>query len=412
MSTLKDGKILRIGKGIPVPAGVETLDATGKHVTAGLIDEHSHIAVSGRVNEGTHAVTSEVRIGDVVDCADVNIYRQLAGGITCSQLLHGSANPIGGQSALIKMKWGELPEDMKVKDAPGFIKFALGENVKQSNWGDAYRLRFPQTRMGVEQCIRDAFLEAKDYRQAWREHETKGSKSGHISPRKNLQLEALLEILDEKRFITCHSYVQSEILMLMRLAEELGFRINTFTHILEGYKIAQEVKHHGANGSTFSDWWAYKYEVIDAIPYNAALLQQEGVNVCINSDDAEMGRRLNQEAAKACKYGGVSEEEALKMVTLNPAKALHIDHRTGSVEVGKDADIVVWSGHPLSIYSKVEQTFVEGKLYYDALQDQQLRETIKKERNRLIQKMIHDESKQKLKVPAAKAKQHYHCGIH
>ena len=282
---VQNGKITHVGFGnFKTPQGARIIDAKGKHVTAGIIDEHSHIAISRGVNEGGQAISSEVRIGDVINPSDINIYRQLSGGVTMSQLLHGSANPIGGQSAIIKLKWGSNPEEMLLKDQPQFIKFALGENVKQSNWGDYNTIRFPQTRMGVEQLYYDGFLRAKEY------SKNRTNKSVPV----DLELEALVEILNGKRHITCHSYVQSEINMLMHVADSMGFKINTFTHILEGYKVADKMKEHGAGGSTFSDWWAYKYEVNDAIPYNAAMMHNQGVVVAINSDDAEMGRRLNQ----------------------------------------------------------------------------------------------------------------------
>ena len=374
--------------------GAKVIDGTGKHITSGIIDEHSHIAISRGVNEWTQASTAEVRIGDVINSEDVNIYRQLAGGVTASQLLHGSANPIGGQSGLIKLRWGQTPEEMRIDGADGFIKFALGENVKQANWGDKNTVRFPQTRMGVEQVYFDHFTRALEYQAEWKNHIlkvnslSKKDRSKVSPPRRDIELEALLEIIEKKRFVTCHSYVQSEINMLMKTAEHFGFRINTFTHILEGYKVADKMKAHGVNASTFADWWAYKYEVIDAIPYNAAILSEVGVTTAINSDDAEMGRRLNQEAAKGVKYGGMSEEEAWKMVTLNPAKILHLDDRMGSIKSGKDADVVIWSDNPLSIYAKVEKTFVDGVCYYDQGEDKQLRQEIVTERARLIQKMI------------------------
>ncbi|WP_038032452.1 amidohydrolase family protein [Thermonema rossianum] len=381
---IQNGKIAAVGKELKAPKGAKIIDAAGKHLTPGIIDEHSHIALFS-VNEAGQAISAEVRMADAVNSEDVNIYRQLAGGVTAAQLLHGSANPIGGQSAIIKMRWGMAPAQMLIEGADGFIKFALGENVKQSNWGDDYRIRYPQTRMGVEQVMVDAFTRALQYE---KEKEEAAKSKGKKVVRTDLELETLLEILNKKRFITCHSYVASEITMLMRVAERFGFRVNTFTHILEGYKVADKMKAHGAGASTFADWWAYKNEVKDAIPYNAAIMHKVGLTVAINSDDAEMGRRLNQEAAKAVKYGGVSEEEALKMVTLNPAKLLHLDHRMGSIKVGKDADLVIWSDHPLSIYAKAEKTFVDGRLMYDMEEDKQLREFIAKERARLIQKMI------------------------
>lgn len=386
---LKNGKIAAVGKNLS-ESGAKVIDATGKHVTPGILDEHSHIAISGGVNEGTQSNTAEVRIGDVINPEDVNIYRQLAGGVTSSHLLHGSANAIGGQTILTKLRWGVSPETMKFENADGFIKFALGENVKQSNWGDFSRERFPQSRMGVEQVMVDAFTRAREYEAAWKTYNALPvkDKAAAVPPRKDLELETMVEILNKKRFITCHSYVQSEITMLMRVAEQFGFTVNTFTHILEGYKVADQLKKHGANASSFSDWWAYKMEVLDAIPYNGAILHAMGVNVAFNSDDAEMARRLNQEAAKAVKYGGVPEEEAFKFVTLNPAKMMHVDNRVGSVKVGKDADVVVWSDNPLSVYAQAEKTFVDGILYFDREQDKTLREEIRTERARLIGKMI------------------------
>jgi imidazolonepropionase-like amidohydrolase len=390
------GKIISVGKNLSDPTA-KIIDGKGKHLTPGIIDEHSHIAISRGVNEGTQAITSEVRIGDALDPEDVNIYRQLAGGVTTSHLLHGSANPVGGQTALIKLRYGKNAEELKFEGADGFIKFALGENVKQSNWGDDQRERFPQTRMGVEQVCVDAFTRAREYEK-------------NKNARKDLELDALLEILNKKRFITCHSYVQSEINMLMKVADQFNFPVNTFTHILEGYKVADKMKAHGANASTFSDWWAYKYEVIDAIPYNAAIMTKEGLNVSINSDDAEMARRLNQEAAKSIKYGGLTEEQAFKMVTLNPAKMLHIDNRVGSIKAGKDADLVLWNDNPLSIYAKPLKTFVDGIDYYDAEKDAKLRNDMRVEKERIIQKLL---TAKKLGMPTQKAskpeKKLYHC---
>ncbi|MBX7241991.1 MAG: amidohydrolase family protein [Bacteroidia bacterium] len=403
------GKIAAFGQNLKVPDEARVIDGTGKHLTNGIIDEHSHIGILQGVNEGTHSVTSEVRIGDVLDTEDINIYRQLSGGVTSAQLLHGSSNPIGGQSQIIKLRWGANPEGMKFAEAPPFIKFALGENVKQSNWGNNYTNRYPQTRMGVEQLIEDAFLAAKDYREEWEVWQKEGKSKHLIPPQRNLQLETLLEILDEKRYITCHSYVQSEIIMLMRLAEKTGFRINTFTHILEGYKIADKLKIHGAFASTFSDWWGYKVEVMEATPYNAAILAQNGVTVCINSDDAEMGRRLNQEAAKGIKYGNMTEEEAWKMVTLNPAKALHVDKYVGSIEKGKDADLVLWNDNPLSVYAKVLYTFIDGKCYFDSEKDKAMQQDIVKEKNRIIRKMIATGEPKADPATAKKEKILYHC---
>jgi imidazolonepropionase-like amidohydrolase len=376
---VRDGKISRIGKNIQ-DASAHLIDGTAMWLTPGIIDEHSHIAAAS-INEGGHSVTSEVRIGDNLNPDDINIYRQLSGGVTSSHILHGSANTIGGQTQLIKLRWGASDEDLKFKNWDPFIKFALGENVKNTRSDN--NTRFPDTRMGVEDVLMDAFQRATDYREA-----LKKSAETHIAVRRDLQLDALVEIMEKKRFITCHSYVQSEITALMRVAEKFGFRINTFTHILEGYKVADKMKAHGANVSTFSDWWAYKMEVEDAIAYNATIMQQMGLNVCINSDDPEQARRLNQEAAKSVKYGGMSEEEAFNMVTINPAKALHVADRVGSIKVGKDADLVLWSDHPLSIYAKAMKTIVDGIVYYDAARDSILRKNIIFERNRLVQKML------------------------
>jgi len=426
------GRIVGVGQGLdPVllfpgrrrPSVLE-IDAAGRHLTCGIIDEHAHIAIARGVNESGHAITAEVRIGDVTDPDDVDIYRNLAGGVTAVQQLHGSANPIGGQSALTKLRWGQLAERMHIGWADGFIKFALGENVKQSNW-HADGSRFPQTRMGVEQIMYDAFHRAREYRAEWNGFATASAKppaarqrrgakpeppSLKGAPRRDLELEALAEILEMKRFISCHSYVQSEIAMLMDVADSMGFTVQTFTHVLEGYKVAQRLKEHGATASTFSDWWAYKMEVGDAIPHNAALLDGMGVNTCINSDDAEMARRLNQEAAKAVKYGGATPEAAWRMVTLNPAKALRLDARMGSVEVGKDADLVLWSTDPLSIDAKVELTFVDGVRCFDRAEDARLREAMRAERERLVTKMI---AARKAGAPARKAerreKRHWEC---
>ena len=375
---IEAGKILQVGKNLS-PSNAVTVDGTGKYLTAGIIDEHSHITVSKGVNEGTQASSAEVRIGDVLNPEDVNIYRQLAGGVTSSHILHGSANPIGGQTELIKLRWGVSPEGLKYTNAPKFIKFALGENVKQSNWGDDNRIRFPQTRMGVEQVYDDYFTRAEEYAAL--------KKSGKTY-RPDIELDAIQEIIEGKRFITCHSYVQTEITMMMRVAEKHKVRVNTFTHILEGYKVADKMAKHGAAAGTFSDWWAYKFEVYNAIPQNAGIMQDQGVLVCINSDDAEMARRLNQEAAKSMMYSGMKEQDAWKMVTINPAKIMHVSERTGSIKVGKDADLVLWSDNPLSIYAKAEQTYVDGIKYFDLQDDIKLRDAAKKERARLVQKMI------------------------
>ncbi len=407
---VEGGKIKQVGQGISAP-GARVIDGKGKHLTPGIIDEHSHTALSG-VNESSQSVVAEVRMNDAIDSDDIDIYRQLAGGVTAAQLLHGSANPVGGQSALIKFRWGLSPEEMKIQGADGYIKFALGENVKQSNRSSDWVNRFPQTRMGVEQVFEDAFTRAVEYGEEWNAYNSlsKKAKASAIAPRRDLQLETLLQIVNKQRFISCHSYVQSEINMLMKVAERYNFNINTFTHILEGYKVADKMASHGAGGSTFADWWAYKYEVKEAIPYNAVLMSQAGVVSAINSDDSEMARRLNQEAAKSIKYGDMAEVEALKMVTLNPAKLLHLEDRMGSIEVGKDADLVLWNDHPLSIYARSEITMIEGTIYYSMEQDKVRRESIATERTRLINKMLNAKEKGGKTQPVRKRERRdWHC---
>ncbi len=386
------GMIRAVGPALSPPVGARIVEANGGALTAGIIDEHSHIAISGGVNEATEAITAEVRIRDVIDPTDINIFRNLAGGVTAVQLLHGSANPIGGQSACISLKWGWPADSFVIPEAPPFNKFALGENVKQSNWGPAYTIRYPQTRMGVREIIRDAFIQAQAYQRTWAAYDSlRQKKRPAMAPRRNLRLEALAEILAGKRFITCHSYVQSEILMLMRLAEELGFRIRTFTHVLEGYKVAPELKAHGAYASTFSDWWAYKYEVMDAIPHNAALMLAKGVKVCINSDDAEMARRLNQEAAKVLRYGGaelgLDSITAWKTVTVYPAEALGLAGRRGYVKPGYVADVVLWDRpSPLSVYGRVRMTYVGGRRLYDREREEQRWQRQQALKQRLVEK--------------------------
>jgi len=393
---LQDGKIVKIGKNLNSSAS-KTIDGTGKFVTAGIIDEHSHIATAS-INEGGQSNTAEVRIKDNLDPDDVNIYRQLSGGVTTSHILHGSANTIGGQTQLIKLRWGVTDEGLQFKDWPGYIKFALGENVKRTASSQG-NVRFPDTRMGVEQVLMDAFTRAKTYKQL-REEALKTNPSNPNLVRRDLELDALVEIMDSKRFITCHSYLQSEITNTMRVAEKFGFKINTFTHILEGYKVADKMKAHGANAGTFSDWWAYKLEVQDAIPYNPGIMNAVGVNVAINSDDAEMARRLNQEAAKSIKYSNVSEQDAWKMVTINAAKMLRIDSKVGSIKVGKDADVVIWSTNPLSIYAKALYTIVDGTIYFDRDKDAELRKQIASERLRLSTKMLGEKSQGRPTIPA------------
>jgi imidazolonepropionase-like amidohydrolase len=391
---LKKGKISAIGKELKVPAGTLEIEATGKHLTAGIIDEHSHIALRQGVNESGSAISSEVRMSDGLRPDDPAVYRQLASGVTSAQLLHGSANPIGGQSAIVRMKWGASPSEMLFPNAPGFIKFALGENVKQANWGERFTVRYPQTRLGVKTFIQEQFLRAQN------------PIPGPVS----LRYEVLKEILAGKRNITCHSYVASEILMLMHLADSLGFKVRTFTHVLEGYKVAKELAKHGAAGSTFSDWWAYKAEVNDAIPYNAALMHKAGVLTALNSDDEAMGTRLNLEAAKMVRYGGVSEAEAWNMVTLNPAKMLGIDQRVGSIEIGKDADVVLWNGHPMLSASVPEITWIEGIDYYSKERHQRMIQRNNAEKKRLIPFILNAISKgEKPTEPAFKSFKTYHC---
>jgi imidazolonepropionase-like amidohydrolase len=417
---LKGGKIAAVGKNLSDPEA-KVIDGTGKHVTPGIIDEHSHIAAAS-INEGGQSVTSEVRIADNLNPDDINIYRQLSGGVTTSHILHGSANTIGGQTQLIKLRWGAGDEDLKFKGWPGQIKFALGENVKRSS-SPLGNNRYPDTRMGVEQILVDAFTRAKDYQRAWAAYETNKktyesakNKKGltmPVAPRRDLELDALVEILEKKRFITCHSYVQSEINSAMEVANRMGYTVNTFTHILEGYKVADKMKEHGSFASTFSDWWAYKMEVEDAIPYNAAIMQRVGLTVAINSDDAEMARRLNQEAAKIVKYGGVTEEEALKMVTLNPAIMLHVDDKVGSLRTGKDADVVLWSDNPLSIYAKSLYTIVDGTIYFDRVRDEQLQKQVEAERLRLVRKMNGEKRSGAPTIPAQPSYQLMHtCHDH
>lgn len=392
---VQDGRIARVGRDLSAPRGASVIEADGRHVTPGLIDCHSHSDISGGVNEGTNSCTAEVRIGDVIDPESPALMRELAGGLTISNLLHGSANAIGGQNAVIKLRWGANADDLLFAAAPQGIKFALGENVKQSNWGDNYVTRYPQTRMGVEQFIRERFLAAR----AYRDERRVGGKGAPV--RRDLQLEALVEILEGKRLVHCHSYRADEILMLIRLAEEMGFRVATFQHVLEGYKVADEMAAHGAGASGFSDWWSYKYEVVDAIPYMGDILYRRGVVTSYNSDSDDFARRLNLEAAKAVKYGRIPEEDALKFVTLNPAIQLGIDRRVGSLESGKDADFVLWSGPPLSDLSICLETWVDGVRRFSRAEDLAARQRAEELRERLLAKA---EKVRRAKVKAGELK--------
>jgi len=382
---VQKGKISRIGKNLKAPEGVKIIDATGRHLTPGIIDEHSHIAMDG-TNEMGQAITSEVRVGDIVDPEDQSIYRQLSGGVTLSHVLHGSANPIGGQSILIKERWGHNAEDLKVENQVGFLKHALGENVKRTT------NRYPNSRMGTEQIIRDAYQRAVDYNRQWKEWNAMkpADRIGKVPPRRDLELDPIVDVLEKRSFIECHTYVQSEGTMIMNIAKEFGVKVNALIHFNEGYKIADQIVEHGAAASVFSDWWDYKYEVYEGISYNAAMLMKQGVLTCIHSDDAEMGRRLNQEAAKTMKYGGISETEALKLVTINPAIMLHLGDRTGSIKEGKDADLVLWSDYPLSVYAHANKTMVDGTIYFDEETDAKMKEQIDNERNRIIANILHE----------------------
>ena len=383
---IQNGKIARIGQNLKAGANARVIDATGKFVTPGIIDAHSHSMLDA-INEGTYSVTSMTGVKDVLNPKDITLYRALAGGVTALNLLHGSANAIGGKNAIVKVKYGRPVEEFLIPDAPPGIKFALGENSKRSSSPSIPGLqrRYPGTRMGVNETIRDAFVRARDYKAEWDVYREKVRKKDvtAVEPRRDLELEPIVEILEGKRDVHSHGYRAEEYLALLQLAEEFGFRIKVLQHGLETYKIASEIAKHGAGVSIFVDSWAYKIEAYDAIPYTATILWKNGVNVSINSDSDERMRRLNLDAAKVEKYGDVPEEEALKMITLNPAKQLGIDKRTGSIEVGKDADIVIWTAHPFSVYSRVETTMVEGDVYFDRSQDAAKRLEMDRERQEL-----------------------------
>jgi imidazolonepropionase-like amidohydrolase len=392
---VKDGKIAAVGEKVMEPAGATIIDAGGQYVTPGIIDCHSHIAGDGSINEGSVSVSSMVDIRDIINPEDISIYRALAGGVTTANILHGSANAIGGQTVVLKMRWGRDAQQMLFEGAAPGIKFALGENPKRAGNPVGGRgavtttpARYPSTRMGVEDVIREAFTEAKAYKASWDDYNARVAKGEHpLPPRKDLKLEPLKEVLEGKRFVHSHSYRADEILMLIRVADEFGFKIRTFQHVLEGYKVAKEIAAHGAGGSTFADWWDYKVEAADAIPYNAALMMKKGVIASLNSDDAELMRHLNTEAGKTMKYGGATEDEALAMVTLNPAKQLGIDNRVGSVDVGKDADLVIYDKFPLSDYAKVQKVLIDGTVYFDRDKEISAQAQRAAEKQKLVEKL-------------------------
>ena len=386
---IRDGKIVEVGASLKAPRDAQVIDAGGQFVMPGIIDCHSHIAVDGDVNEGSIAVSSIANIADVLNPDDVDIYRDLAGGVTVANVLHGSANPIGGQTVVIKLRWGQPASKLPLEGALPGIKFALGENPKHSNFGArGAAARYPATRMGVEETIRGAFAEARDYKATWDLYNkrTSAGEKNLIPPRRDLRLEPLVEVLEGKRYVHAHCYREDEILMLLRVAKEFGFKVRTLQHVLEGYKVADELAAAGVGASTFSDWWAYKVEAFDAIPYNAALMTRRGVLVSVNSDDAEEATHLNQEAAKSMKFGGISHDEALKLVTLNPAIQLGIDKRVGSIETGKDADLVIYNHDPLSAYAVVQKTLIDGRVYFDRQRDVANRASLEKEKKALLEK--------------------------
>lgn len=396
---VRDGKIAAVAASIQAPNGATVINAEGKFLMPGIIDCHSHI-IAEAINEGTLSVSSMVDVGDVLNPEDIAIYRALAGGVTTANILHGSANSIGGKCVVVKTRWGKSAEELKFQGALPGIKFALGENPKRrgepAGFGAAPAAppRYPGTRMGVEEVIREAFTQAKAYQASWKTYEAKKAKGElAIPPARDLKLEPLVEVLEGKRLVHAHCYRQDEILMLLHVADEFGFKIRTLQHVLEGYKVAKEIAAHGAGASTFSDWWAYKVEAYDAIPYNAAIMMKKGVLVSLNSDDAELMRHLNTEAAKTMKYGGLTETEALSTITINPAKQLMIDKRVGSIEVGKDADMVIYDQHPLSTFAKVEKVLIDGAVYFDREKDIEGRPEKEKEKKTLITKAAEEQKK-------------------
>jgi imidazolonepropionase-like amidohydrolase len=390
---IRDGKIVDAGEKVMAPPGAKIINAAGQYVMPGIIDCHSHIGADS-INEGSVAVSSMVGIEDVLNPEAIAIYRALAGGVTTVNVLHGSANPIGGKCMVIKTRWGKDAKGIQFEGAMPGIKFALGENVKRSGNPPAIfgvtapgSPRYPATRMGTEDVIREAFTEARAYQKEWRDYQAKMERHEQaIPPRRDLKLEPLVEVLEGRRYVHAHCYRADEILMLLRVADEFGIKIRTLQHVLEGYKVAKEIAAHGAGASTFSDWWAYKVEAYDAIPYNAAIMVKKGVLVSLNSDDAELMRRLNTEAAKTMKYGGLTETEALSLVTINPAKQLGIEKRVGSIEAGKDADLVIYDKHPLSNYAKVQKVLIDGNVYFDRDNDVSERESKELKRKMLLEK--------------------------
>ncbi len=409
---LRDGKIAEVGEKVMVPEGAKIIDASGQYVIPGIIDPHSHIALDGGVNEGSTSDSAMVNVGDIIDFEDIRIHDALAGGVTTIHTLHGSANSIGGQDATLKMRWGQDAQGLLFAGAPPTLKLALGENPKRAGnpagrgGAGTTTARYPATRMGVEDVIREDFQDARNYQAEWaayRARVARGEKP--VPPRKDLKLEPLVEVLEGKRLVHCHAYRADEILMMMRVAEEYGFKVRVFIHALEAYKVAKEIAAHGASASTFSDWWNYKMEVVDAIPFNAGMLSKAGVLTSLNSDDAELMRHLNMEAAKIMKYSGVSESEALAMITLNPAKQLGIDNRVGSIEVGKDADLVIYDKYPLSALAKVQKVLIDGKVYFDRDEDMSGRAAKEAEKQKLIEKEKQNQQQQRPQMPARKGPQ-------
>jgi imidazolonepropionase-like amidohydrolase len=386
---IRGSKIAAVGRDVDAPANARVIDATGRFVMPGIIDSHSHTAVEGSVNEVSLPNTGMVRIADAMTGDDISVYRQLAGGTTTALILHGSANAIGGQSQIAKWKWGRPVSEWLISDAPRTIKFALGENPKSSNFvpPPGQPRQYPSTRMGVEEVIRKSFVDARDYLAQRDEYEAKRKRGeAAIPPRRDLLMETMADILAGRIDVHAHSYRADEIVMLLDLADELGFKVRELQHVLEGYKVAPEIAAHGAGAGTFIDWWGYKAEAYDATPYNVALLTRNGVLTSVNSDSDELARHLNHDAAKAMKYGGLTEEEALRTCTINPARQLRLDHRLGSIEVGKDADLAIWSAHPLSTYARVETTFIEGEVYFDRQQDLEQREALRREKEERLKK--------------------------